>query len=146
MLVLKPSIRLVIHYIDSNDIYKRHGDLFVEIPQFPELITYEVERDYLEILKKDYHKIYLAIQDKNIAEALDKEIRFFNSLEEVYNLHSNCDIIKIPLKRKQNHRKEYLQKEGVLSNGKGKIENFLISKIDGFVLHKMDTLVLIDKD
>lgn len=146
MLILKPSIRLVIHYTDANDIYKRHGDLFIEIPQFSELITYEVEPYYLEILKKNYYKIYLSIQDKNIVEAIDKEIKFFNSIEEVYDVHSNCDIIKIPLKRKQNHRKEYLQKEGILSNDKGKIENFFISKIDGFIFSTIDSLILIDKD
>ncbi len=146
MLLIKPKMRIVVHFSDEKDPYKKHGDLFIEFPNYEQLITYEIDLYYLEILKRNYHYAYLAVSDINLLQSLKKEIRIFSSIAEIYNSHHNCDVISVILKRKPDHRKEYLQKEGALSNNKGKIQEFMVSYLSGIVGHNQDKLLLIDKD
>jgi len=145
MLAIRPKLRVVVHFLDKNDPYKRHGDLFIEFPNYNNLITFEIESYYLEILKKQYKYYYLITQDRNLQNYIGPDLPVLNSLNEIYQKHSNCDIIKVPLKRKEDHRKEYLTKEGEL-NGKGKIENFTLSYLSGIVFDSNDCLIIIDYD
>ncbi|MFN3605337.1 MAG: hypothetical protein ACK4UJ_11575 [Leptonema sp. (in: bacteria)] len=145
MLILRPLFRIVIHYLDDQNPFKRHGDLFIDFPNLDTLITFEIDSYYLEILKKKYDYVYLLMQDINIL-GNSKEIPLYSNITEIYNKHHGCDILNIPLKRKVDHRKEYLRKEGILPNEKGKIEQFMISNINGIVLYKNDQLILIDKE
>lgn len=146
MLLLKPLTRIVIHYLDEKNPYKKHGDLFVEIPNQENLITFEIDFSYLEILKKNYYYAYLTVNNLNLLQNLTKEILVYSSITDVYNKHQNCDIITVPLKRKPDHRKEYLKKEGILSDSKGKIEEFMVTTLSGIVSYTRDSLLLIDKD
>jgi hypothetical protein len=145
MLAIRPKLRIVVHYLNNKDPYKRHGDLFIEFPKYDKLITFEIDAYFLEILKKQYKYYYLITQDKNLENYLTPDLPILGSIENVYQKHSNCDIIKVPLKRKEDHRKEYLSKEGEL-NGKGKVENFTLSYLSGIIFGNTDTLIIVDYD
>lgn len=145
MLAVRPKIRMVIHFLDNKDLYKRHGDLFIDFPKYEKLITFEVDAYYLEILKKQYKYYYLILQDKNLERYINPDVPILKSINEIYQRHSNCDIIKVPLKRKEDHRREYLSKEGEVKE-KGKIENFTFSYLSGIVFGDSDFLIIIDYD
>ncbi len=145
MLLVKPKFRLVIHYIDKHDNYKRHGDLFLELPKYDKLITYEVDPYYLEILKKKYKYYYFITQDLNIKNYLNMDIPQYNSIQEIYNKHHQCDIFRIPITRKEDHRKDYLKIEGDLNN-KGRLEEFTQSYLHGIVFNNMDAILVVDYD
>ncbi|GIX41638.1 MAG: hypothetical protein KatS3mg129_1371 [Leptospiraceae bacterium] len=145
MLAIRPKIRMVIHFLDNKDLYKRHGDLFIDFPKYDKLITFEVDAYYLEILKKQYNYYYLILQDKNLERYINPDVPILESINDIYQRHSNCDIIKVPLKRKEDHRREYLTKVGEV-NGKGKIENFTFSYLSGIVFGDSDFLIIIDYD
>ncbi len=145
MLVVRPRLRIVEHYLDPKNPYKRHGDLFIELPKYEKLITYEIDPYYLEFLKKQYKYYYLLTQDKNLLNYVTEAVPVLNSKHDIYNKHHNCDIITVFLKRKEDHRKEYLHIEGDLNN-KGKVENFTVSHLSGIIINNIDALIVVDYD
>ncbi|MCS7206083.1 MAG: hypothetical protein NZ853_10340 [Leptospiraceae bacterium] len=146
MLLVRPKFRIAIHYTDPKDIYKRHGDLFVEFPKYPDLVTFEIDPYYLEFLKNQYKFYYLIVSDGKLKSYLDKDVPIMESRQSIYEKHYNCDFIRVSLKRKQDHRKEYLQKEGEVSNHRGRVETFTISYLSGIVFSDMDELLIVDYD
>lgn len=145
MLVIKPRLRIVKHYLDKKNPYKKHGDLFIELPKYDKLITFEIESYYLEFLKKQYKYYYLLTQDKNLLNYISNVIPVLSSKQDIYNKHHNCDFITVQLKRKEDHRKDYMQIEGDIDH-KGKVENFTISYISGIIFDNIDALIIVDYD
>lgn len=145
MLVMKPRLRIIKHYLDKHNPYIKHGDLFIELPKYEKLITFEIESYYLEFLKNQYKYYYLITQDKNLSNYISNVIPVLNSKLEIYNKHHNCDFITVSLKRKEDHRKEYLHIEGEINN-KGVVENFTISYLSGIIFDNSDALIIVDYD
>lgn len=148
MLLVKPKLKIVIHYQNEKDIYKRHGDVFIDLPKYHSLVTFEMEPYYLEFLKRQYKYYYIEIQDENLKQYVDKELPVLQSLNEIYEKHHNCDFIRIGLKRKQDHRKEYIEdyQEKAVSNNRGRVVTFTQAVISGIIFGKVDQLIVVDYD
>ncbi len=145
MLALKIPLRIVIHYLSEKNIFEKHGDLFISFPNKEKLITFEIDRYYLEFIKKHYQNFYLMTPDIQLTQNSHPFLKVYDNIFDVMNQHHNCDVIKIPLKRKNDHNKEYLIKEGTTNTRKGFVKEFTNSYLSGIIKGNQDLLLLIDK-
>jgi hypothetical protein len=140
MLLSKPSFRIAAHTLPD---YRRHGDLFIELPGHERLLTFEMDGVLLDLLKKDLDRVYLMLADRSLESELRSQFEVFDSLESLIERVSPVAIRKVALKRKEDHRKMYMSYTGRVET-RGSLEDFTRGRIDGFLFGAADTLIVVD--